>query len=157
MYEFGAQRYNNTLVEKIENADLAYNADARVLTERWSPDNREALYKAINIKGQSTNASTRFLQDYNEMRFSAISLSYRFEPGVHEFLNRLNIGSMTLSGHMTISVVSPLSSRSEGWITRSPARSAALYPSFLNNLPYEIHTFPLYNAYRASNAYCKLQ
>ncbi len=100
MYEFGAQRYNNTLVEKIENADLAYNADARVLTERWSPDNREALYKAINIKGQSTNASTRFLQDYNEMRFSAISLSYRFEPGVHEFLNRLNIGSMTLSGHM---------------------------------------------------------
>lgn len=34
-YKFGGQVYNQTLVDKIENADLRYNVDKRVLQERW--------------------------------------------------------------------------------------------------------------------------
>ncbi len=36
MYEFGGQRYNSTLVSKVENARVSsQNVDRRVLTDRW--------------------------------------------------------------------------------------------------------------------------
>lgn len=36
MYEFGGQRYNSTLVSKVENARISSeNVDRRVLTGRW--------------------------------------------------------------------------------------------------------------------------
>ena len=36
MYEFGGQRYNSTLVSKVENAHIqSSNVDRRVLTGRW--------------------------------------------------------------------------------------------------------------------------
>ena len=36
LYEFGGQRYNTTLVDKVENADIYNtNIDRRVFTERW--------------------------------------------------------------------------------------------------------------------------
>ena len=35
-YEFGGQEYNQTLVDRVENADIANgNVDLRVLTQRW--------------------------------------------------------------------------------------------------------------------------
>ena len=36
MYEFGGEAYNQTLVDKVENANIyENNVDKRVLTERW--------------------------------------------------------------------------------------------------------------------------
>ena len=36
MYEFGGQRYNQTLVDRVENANIyEENVDRRVLTNRW--------------------------------------------------------------------------------------------------------------------------
>lgn len=37
MYEWGAQSYNTTLVNDVENADIEnMNVDRRVLTDRWN-------------------------------------------------------------------------------------------------------------------------
>lgn len=60
-YEWGGYRYNSTLVDKIENSSVAYNLDKRALTKRWSPENPNARYKSIEIVGQTTESSSRFV------------------------------------------------------------------------------------------------
>lgn len=104
-YSLGADVYNGTLMNKIENANLAYNADKRALTERWTPDNRNALYKGMVINGNPqignyTNASTRFLQKQNELRFTSISLGYRMEAKTHSFLKKFAISTMSLGANI---------------------------------------------------------
>ena len=36
MYELGGQIYNQTLVDKVENADLTMNVDRRIFSDRWA-------------------------------------------------------------------------------------------------------------------------
>ena len=46
MYEFGGQRYNSTLVDRVENADIySENVDKRVYTSRWQKPGDIAKYK----------------------------------------------------------------------------------------------------------------
>lgn len=44
-YSFGADRYNYTLHEKIENVDYMVNNDRRALTERWKQPGDVAVTK----------------------------------------------------------------------------------------------------------------
>ncbi len=57
-YRFGGQVYNNTLVSKVENADLRYNADRRVLDLRWQKPGDVVKYKALTnaVKGSETKS-----------------------------------------------------------------------------------------------------
>ena len=47
-YKFGGQVYNQTLVDKVENADLMRNADKRVLDLRWMKVGDTAKFKGMN-------------------------------------------------------------------------------------------------------------
>ena len=96
MFNIDSDQYNSTLVNKIENVNLAYNADKRALTERWTPDNRSALYKALTITGSETKQSSRFLQNVNEFRISSINLSYRLDGTRLTLLDRLYIRYMNV-------------------------------------------------------------
>ena len=42
-----------------------YNADKRVLTERWQKPGDVTRLKAIQDRGQTTRPTSRFVQDYN--------------------------------------------------------------------------------------------
>lgn len=82
MYEFGGQRYNQTLVDRVENANIyEENVDRRVLTNRWQKVGDKAKFKKLEI-GRSgvtaTNPTSRFVQDYNTVSLSSISLGYDF-------------------------------------------------------------------------------
>ncbi len=100
-YEVGADRYNSTLVDKIENADIYNNVDRRAGgADRWSPTNRYAKYKGMGLFNQETPASTRFLQKYNEFVFNSISLGYRFDPKQFKFLRACKIASLFLNASM---------------------------------------------------------
>src|SRR5690606_41983082 len=46
-YRFGGDLYNQTLVDRVENADPRFNVDRRVLEERWKNPGDQALYKNI--------------------------------------------------------------------------------------------------------------
>lgn len=86
MYEFGAQRYNQTLVDKVENANVyTDNVDRRVLTERWSEPGDVAKYKSL-VTGRGsvskTRSTSRFVQDYNVLSMSAINVSYDLPQSV---------------------------------------------------------------------------
>lgn len=76
-FRWGGQIYNSTLVDKVENCNLAYNVDRRVLSDRWMKPGDVALYKSITDQS-TTYPSSRFVQDYNLFTLSSVSLSYDF-------------------------------------------------------------------------------
>ena len=53
---WGGQIYNSTLVDKVENCNVAYNVDRRVLEDRWQQEGDIASYKACLEKGKSAFA-----------------------------------------------------------------------------------------------------
>ena len=97
MYQFGGQEYNTTLVEKVEDADIyRYNADKRVLSDRWQKPGDKAKYRALssgvfNIK--KTQPTERFVQNKNILSCNSLSLSYDFNP---ELLKKLHLGMVRL-------------------------------------------------------------
>ncbi|WP_244518818.1 SusC/RagA family TonB-linked outer membrane protein [Parapedobacter composti] len=89
-YLGGGQLYNQTLVDRVENVDINYNVDKRVLTGRWLYPGQNALFKRLsqyNIENENgsvspaqevTRATTRFVQDRRELTIGAANLYYDF-------------------------------------------------------------------------------
>ena len=78
-YEFGGQEYNQTLVDRVENADIANgNVDLRVLTQWWQKPGDVAEFKNIADSKLTTLPTSRFVQDKKYIRLSALTLSYDF-------------------------------------------------------------------------------
>ncbi len=89
-YLGGGQLYNQTLVDRVENVDMAYNVDKRVLTGRWLTPGQDALYKKLGVytipldvnstteRQELTRATTRFVQDRRELDIAAINVYYDF-------------------------------------------------------------------------------
>ncbi|MDR0766120.1 MAG: SusC/RagA family TonB-linked outer membrane protein, partial [Odoribacteraceae bacterium] len=90
-WRFGGQLYNNTLVSKVENANVRYNVDRRVLESRWSEPGQVTRFKSI-ADNSYTQPTSRFVEDYNSLTFSSLQVSYDFryrEFLKHSFLQRL--------------------------------------------------------------------
>ncbi len=96
-YKWGGVVYNQTLVDKIENSNIAYNLDRRAMTERWWNVGDVARYTKPNPKGAGTPQSTRFLMDDNELRLASLNLGYRFKHTNYAFLSRYNIDVLSLN------------------------------------------------------------
>lgn len=84
-YVAGGDYYNQTLVDKVENADLSKNADRRILYGRWSDENRNAPFKTLQpywdengtlISVPKTEPTSRFVQRKNELTLSSINVYY---------------------------------------------------------------------------------
>jgi TonB-linked SusC/RagA family outer membrane protein len=77
-YKFGGQLYNQTLIDRIENANPRENVDSRALSQRWIKPGDNALYK--NIQDLTlTRASSRFVQKENLIDLQSVYLSYDFK------------------------------------------------------------------------------
>lgn len=81
LYQYGGQIYNQTLVDRVENADLRYNVDRRVLTERWQKPGDIAAFKDIKDRTR-TNLTSRMIQDNDILQFKSLSLSYTFPKNI---------------------------------------------------------------------------
>lgn len=90
---FGGKEYNQTLVDRVENADPHYNVDSRVLTSRWQKPGDKALYKSITDLN-STNATDRFVQKDNVLDLSTLFLSYDFD---RKFYTKLSMRSLRVT------------------------------------------------------------
>jgi hypothetical protein len=78
-YQYGASYYNQTLADRVENADLNYNVDNRALNNRWKQPGDNALYKPVSLNGLVTNptyATTRFVEKNNYISNALVSLRY---------------------------------------------------------------------------------
>lgn len=80
-YSFGADRYNYTLHEKIENVDYMVNNDRRALTERWKQPGDVARYKAIN-DNSVTQSTSRFVQRERMLSLTSLRVSYTLPASV---------------------------------------------------------------------------
>lgn len=77
MYEVGAQKYNSTLVNAVENADISYsNVDKRVLYDRWINPGDKTPLKDIKDREYTTKPTSRFVQDDNWLSLSYLSIGY---------------------------------------------------------------------------------
>lgn len=97
-YQFGGQVYNQTLVDKVENADLDYNVDRRIFTDRWVKAGDVSLYK--NIKNEeTTRATSRFVEDDDQFVISSLNFSYDFSR--FAAIKKAGLERMKLSFDMT--------------------------------------------------------
>lgn len=101
-YRFGGQVYNQTLVDKVENADLMYNADKRVSDLRWDQVGVAARYKGLSrmVNGSETKASSRFVMDENTFRMGTLSFSYRMDKTNAKYIERWGLSSVKLAFNM---------------------------------------------------------
>ena len=110
-YQFGGQMYNQTLVDLVENADLNYNVDKRVYDGRWRNPGDIKPYKAlkyVNVQKPGTNeweskmiktqATSRFVQDRNDLTLSSVNLSYDMMN--HDFINKIGLKVLRFSFYM---------------------------------------------------------
>ncbi|WP_212005092.1 SusC/RagA family TonB-linked outer membrane protein [Chitinophaga sp. HK235] len=86
----GGQLYNQTLVDRVENADMSYNVDKRVLNSTWHQPGDIKPFKALgSVEIQNpdgtwtrkfirTQPSDRFVMDRNELSLASLSFSYDF-------------------------------------------------------------------------------
>ena len=73
--EFGGDMYNQTLVDRVENANPRYNVDSRVFLEKWKKPGDRTFYKSITDWG-TTQVSSRFIQPNNVLSLQSIYCSY---------------------------------------------------------------------------------
>lgn len=96
MYECGGQRYNSTLVNKVENAYIqSSNVDRRVLSGRWQKPGDLVPYGRLQTEGvvATTRPTSRFIQDYNILTFNSLTLSYDVEA---DWVKRAGIGLLRI-------------------------------------------------------------
>lgn len=101
-FRWGGQVFNQTLIDKVENANLRMNTDRRALHSRWQNPGDQVFFKAIDgdIYKIDTKESSRFVMDDNEFYFPTMNLSYRLERQRSKWLQRLGISSATLGLYM---------------------------------------------------------
>ena len=92
-YQFGGDYYNQTLIDRVENADPRYNVDLRALTQRWQKPGDVALYKNIADQG-ITYATSRFVQKNNEIDLSSVNLSYDITK---KFAKKIGVQTLRVS------------------------------------------------------------
>ena len=92
-YAYGGQAYNQTLVSKVENANIEKeNVDRRVMTDRWYKVGDVAQFYGIRERS-ITNMSSRFIQNDNFISFSSVAIGYDFTKRIVSLfkLNSLSV------------------------------------------------------------------
>lgn len=96
-YKYGGVVYNQTLVDKIENQNVAYNLDRRAGEGRWEQPGDVTSYVGFSATGASTPASTRFIMNDNEIRLASLNIGYRLNGEDFKFLRHANVNALALN------------------------------------------------------------
>ena len=97
-YQLGGDYYNQTLVDRVENVNIANNVDRRVFSDTWNAVGDVALYKHISSTPTTTYASTRFVQRNNMLDLTSISAYYDFK--YWSWLQRAKLERLRLTFYM---------------------------------------------------------
>ncbi|MFS2187405.1 SusC/RagA family TonB-linked outer membrane protein [Mucilaginibacter sp. Mucisp84] len=92
-YRFGGQAFNQTLIDRVENADPRFNVDSRVLEQRWKQPGDHTFFKNITDL-TDTYVSSRFVQKDNLIELQSLYLSYDFKPNA---IRRLGLQNLRLA------------------------------------------------------------
>lgn len=94
-YEFGGQLYNQTLLNRVEDAPMEWQVDRRMLEGRWKKPGDVTYFKGlVDINGRTvtsrTFATSRFVQDNNFVNCETISLTYQLPEKINKLLSVQN-------------------------------------------------------------------
>ncbi|MBS0027331.1 SusC/RagA family TonB-linked outer membrane protein [Chitinophaga sp. 22321] len=95
-YRFGGQLYNQTLINKVENADYRYNVDARVYDNRWQKPGDNAAFKGLLVTA-ATNRTSRFVQDEKTLTMQNANFQYDVKSS---FAKKLKMQALSFSANM---------------------------------------------------------
>jgi len=87
---FGGDTYNQTLVDRVENADAKYNVDKRVFEGKWRQSGDLTFYKNIADLG-TTEVNSRFVQKDNLLNLQSLYLSYDLDQKYAKKLSMSNL------------------------------------------------------------------
>ncbi len=97
-YKLGGQYYNQTLVDKVENVDIQYNVDKRMLTDRWTTPGVPAKFRKFDPYAALTRPTSRFVQDVRELQMTSLNVGYDFR--YWGFLKKTGIERLKLQFYM---------------------------------------------------------
>ena len=94
LYEFGGDFYNETLIDKVENAKIEeYNVDRRAMSQRWKKFGDVVMYKDIKDNTQTTDPTSRFMQRNNVLSWNSMTIGYELD---REMLKRIGIENIRI-------------------------------------------------------------
>lgn len=101
-FKWGGQIFNQTLLDKVENANLRMNVDRRVLTDRWKQPGDKAFFTKLDgdVYREPVKASSRFVMDESEFTLNTINLTYRMDAQHQRFLEKAGIDVLTVGMYM---------------------------------------------------------
>ena len=102
MYEFGGEAYNQTLVDKVEDANIyLHNVDKRVLTDRWQKPGDVKKNRKITIRDKKgalsipvTQPTERFVQKNNNLSLNSVTLGYSLQASDNRWLQTAGISML---------------------------------------------------------------
>ena len=97
-YQLGGDYYNQTLVDRVENVNIANNVDRRVFSDTWNNPGDVSLYKHISATPSTTYASTRFVQRNNMLDLTSLSAYYDFKHC--SWLRSVGLERLRVTGYM---------------------------------------------------------
>lgn len=94
-YSFGGKMYNQTLIDRVENADIRYNVDRRAYELGWKQPGDVSLFSAISSVPNGTRLTSRFVQENNYLNFTSLSVGYNFYK--HKFVKKVGLNSLQIT------------------------------------------------------------
>lgn len=102
-YSAGGDLYNQTLIDRVQDADFRYNVDRRVLTDRWWAPGDISKYTANTGYNNNTNAgartkpTSRFIERNNYLELSSVNASYELNP---DWVRRIGLSQLRITFYM---------------------------------------------------------
>lgn len=93
-YNYGAQMYNSTLLNRVESVNAANNVDRRAYDLGWTGPGSVSPYKRITSTPTQTKLTSRFVQNDNSIQIGSVNLSYQFRNAL---IRKLHLQNLTLS------------------------------------------------------------
>lgn len=100
-YKFGGQLYNQTLADRIENANVSNNVDRRAYDFGWTKPGDQSTYRFISIYNTNspTRSTSRFVQDENTLNLMSASIGYTFTN--QPFMKKIGLGTFKITATST--------------------------------------------------------
>ncbi|QXU39906.1 SusC/RagA family TonB-linked outer membrane protein [Pedobacter sp. D749] len=93
-YNYGADLYNSTLLNRVEAVDARNNVDRRAYDLGWTGPGSLSPYRRITTSPTPTKLTSRFVQRDNNIQLSSINLSYQFKTA---FVKKLGLQNLSVS------------------------------------------------------------
>jgi hypothetical protein len=98
-YQFGADQYNSTLVDRVENLQyMYYNCDERIFQDRWHKQGDLVKFKDIADVQKATRPTSRFLMRNNYVNFGSVSLNWECD---NDWVKSIGLSRLRLSMNMS--------------------------------------------------------